>query len=193
MKKSAWIVVLFLIGTLYFLSSIPGLRVLPVLKFINSILLRLDLTVVRFSEWIAARIPLNFGELGHIDTLTRDFFRYASENPIIIEFFLRKLAHISIFFIITTAIFFLLHQYIRKSAFALVLSFIGGGVLSFLDEYRQSFVDGRYSSTVDVFINMIGVTLAICLIIFSLFITRNGRKRLIKREKPEEQPKIPGA
>ncbi|WP_028306412.1 VanZ family protein [Desulfitibacter alkalitolerans] len=195
MRKGAWIIVILLIGTLFFLSSIPGLRVLPVLKSINSILISLDLTVIRFSEWLASLIPLDFNELRYIDTLTQDFLIYARENPIIIEFFLRKLAHIFIFFIITIAVFFLLHQYVKKSYAAVVLSLLMGGALSYLDEYRQSFVDGRYSSMVDVFINMIGVTLAICLIMFSLFITKRGRCRIAHHEKSavkQQQENAPG-
>ena len=185
MRKRAWIIVLFLIGFLYILSSIPGLKVLPVLRYINSVLLHFDLSIVRLSEWIASKLPLDFSELHHIDTLTGDFLTYARAHPLIIEFFLRKTAHITVFFVISLALFYLLHQYIRSSALSVLLSFLGGGALAYLDEYRQTFVDGRVGSSVDVFIDMLGVSLAVCLIAFSLFITKSGRKRLAEKEPPK--------
>ena len=187
MRKRAWIIVLFMISFLYILSSIPGLKVLPVLRYVNSVLLGFDLSVVRLSEWIASKLPLDFSELHRIDTLTRDFLIYAREHPLIIEFFLRKMAHITIFFVITIALFYLLHQYIRSSALTVLISFIGGGGLAYLDEYRQTFVDGRVGSSVDVFIDMLGVSLAICLIAFSLFITRSGHKKLSEKEPPNKK------
>lgn len=190
MKKYGWLILITLLGILYSLSSIPGLRVLPVLRYINSFLISMDLTFVRFSQWIANSLPMDFGELSHIDILTRDFLSYARENPIIIEFLLRKIAHILIFFVITLALFFLLNQYVKKSWIAVVLSFIGGGILAYLDEYRQSFVVGRVGSFIDVFIDMVGVTLAICLIIFSLFITSGSRSKYFHKEKPpQDKPK----
>ncbi len=179
-KKSAWLIVLALLATLYFLSSIPGLRVLPVLSTINAIMVSLDLTFVRFSEWLAAQVPGDVAELYFIDKVTRDFLDYARDNPVIIEFLLRKLAHVVVFFVITIALFFLIYQYIKGPTAAVILSFVAGGIVASLDEYRQTFVDGRHGSIVDVFINMIGVSLAICLIMFSLFITSSGRKRLMK-------------
>ncbi|OEF96711.1 VanZ family protein [Desulfuribacillus alkaliarsenatis] len=185
MRARAWIIVILLIGGLYFLSSIPGLRVLPVLSSINSAMSNIDFLIVRLSEWLAAKVPLNFGELRHIDTLTQDFLAYARDNPIIIEFFLRKVAHVVVFFIITIALFFLYHQYIKSSKISVALAFISGGIIAFVDEYRQSFVDGRVGSTVDVFIDMIGVTLATCLIVFSLFLTKAGRQRFYQQSNHE--------
>ncbi len=187
MKRKAWFIVLFLMVSLYVLSSIPGLRVLPILNYINSLMVSLDLTVVRLSEWLASQLPLDFGELGPIDTLTEDVLTYARENPVIIEFFLRKVAHVVVFFVITIALFFLFHQYIRKSTISVILSFIVAGLLGYLDEYRQTFVEGRYGSMVDVFINMIGVTLGTLLILFSLFITRRGREGIFLKEEEKEK------
>ena len=195
MRKWAWALVLLLVGTLYFLSSIPGLRVLPVLSTIHSFLNYLDVSIVRLSHWVAAQLPINPGELKHIDTVTRDFLAYAQENPIIIEFLLRKLAHIVVFFVITIALFFLLHQYIKSSALAVGLSFLGATGLAVLDEYRQSFVDGRVGSLIDVFIDLIGITLATGLIIFALFITQAGRDRFLRRssQAQETSNEDPGA
>lgn len=185
MRKGAWVVFLVLLATLYFLSSIPGLRVLPVLSAINTVMARVDLGIVQLSEWFAAHLPIESSELRHIDTVTADFLAYARENPVIIEFFLRKLAHIFIFFIITIALFFLLHQYIKNSVLAVGLAFVGASVLAAVDEYRQSFVAGRVGSVIDVFIDLIGITLATSLILFALFLTRTGRRRFTRRPAQE--------
>jgi len=189
MKKTAWIVVLGIIALVYTASSIPGLRVLPILRHLNHLASGLDITFVRLAEWLAARIPLNFGELAYMDTVLQDFLTYVRENPVIIEFFLRKMAHVVVFFFLTLALFFLLYQYISSAALAVALSFAGGFLLAVLDEFRQSFVPGRVASPVDVFIDMIGVTLAVLLIVFSLMITSGERQRffLQKCEMNERQ------
>ncbi len=182
MRKTAWLTVLGIIGFIYVASSIPGLRVLPILRQITSIASGFDYVVGGLSEWIARQIPLNFGELAYIDTVMQDFLAYIRENPILIEFFLRKLAHVIVFFFLTIAIFFLLYQYISRANLAIVLSFIAGFSLAVLDEFRQSFVPDRVASAVDVFINMIGVTLAVFVIIFSLIITSGERYRYFKHK-----------
>ncbi len=181
MRKGAWVVFLLLVVTLYFLSSIPGLRVLPVLSAVHRAMSRVDLGVAQFSQWFASRLPIDTHELRHIDTVTADFLAYARDNPIIIEFLLRKLAHIFVFFIITIALFFLLHQYLKSSALAVGLAFVGATILAALDEYRQSMVAGRVGSLLDVGIDMIGITIATLLIIFALFLTRSGRHHAVSR------------
>ncbi|SMP61969.1 VanZ family protein [Anoxynatronum buryatiense] len=180
MRKTAWLAVVGLIAFLYTASSIPGLRVLPVLRHLNQLAAGMDMTFIRLADWLAARIPLNFGELGHLDTVTQDFLSYVRENPVVIEFFLRKLAHVGVFFLITLALFFLLYQYIASATLSIVLSFMGGFVLAVLDEYRQSFVPDRVASPVDVMIDMVGVSMAVLLIIFSLIITSGERQRFFR-------------
>lgn len=177
MRKTAWAIVLALIAFLYTASSIPGLQVLPVLRQLNRLAAQMDVTFVRLAEWLAGRIPLNFGELAYIDTVTQDFLAYVRENPVVIEFFLRKMAHVAVFFVLTLALFFLLYQYIARASVAVLLSFAGGFVLAVLDEYRQSFVPGRVASPVDVFVDMIGVTLAVLLIVFALVLTSGQRRQ----------------
>ena len=164
-------------GILLFLSSIPGLRVLPVLSFINSLLVNLDWTFVIFSEWLASKVPIDIGELYYIDSVTNDFLVYARNNPVIIEFLLRKTAHIFVFFIITIALFYLLHHYIKSAYLTVFVAIIGAGLLSVLDEYRQTFVPDRYGSIVDIMINMVGVVIAVLFILFALFITRPGTQK----------------
>lgn len=173
-------------GILFILSSIPGLRVLPVLSFINSLLVNLDWTFVIFSEWLASKVPINIDELYYIDSVTNDFLVYASNNPVIIEFLLRKTAHVFVFFVITVALFYLLHNYIKSAYLTLFVAFIGAGILSVLDEYRQTFVPDRYGSIVDIMINMVGVVIAVLFILFALFITRSGTQK-----KPGQNEDLP--
>ncbi len=182
MRKTAWFIVIGLIALLYTASSIPGLRVLPVLRQLFHLGSSFDFIYAWAAQWIAGRIPLNFNELAYMDHVMQDFFVYVRENPVIIEFFLRKVAHVFVFFVLTLALFFLLYQYIHSAALALFLSFAGGLVLAILDEYRQSFVPERVASAVDVFVDMIGVTMAVLLIVFSLIITSRGRHRYFQKQ-----------
>ncbi|SDY52725.1 VanZ family protein [Tindallia californiensis] len=191
MRKTAWFLVLGIIGFLYIASSIPGLRVLPVLRQLTHIATGFDYIFQSLSEWIAKRIPLDFGELAYIDAVMRDFLTYIRENPVLIEFFLRKLAHVIIFFFLTIAIFILLYQYISKASIAMILSFFLGFVLAVLDEFRQSFVPGRVASAVDVFIDMIGVSLGILFILFALIITSGERYRFLKHKKMKKKSLYP--
>jgi len=191
MRKKAWIIALLIIGLLFFLSSIPSLRVVPLIKQANQLLVRYDLTVTRFAQWIASRLPMEPNELRPLERISNDFYRYARENPVIIEFFLRKIAHVIIFFMITLALFLVAHQYIRRSSLAVFTSFMGGGLLAFLDEYRQTFVDGRFGSWIDVMIDMTGVTLGVCLIIFSLLITKRRPQLLLGKSQEPLPPPSP--
>ncbi|EEG77107.1 VanZ family protein [Dethiobacter alkaliphilus] len=172
MKKKAWFFVLAILATLYYLSSIPGLRVLPVLSQINAILRTFDMGITRLATAIAARLP---SELGHAQTLSSDFYAYAQRNPVIIEFMLRKAAHVFVFFVITIAFFLLLRHYLHKPWQAILASFAAGTLMAFLDEYHQSLVDGRHGTLVDVGIDMIGVLAATFLLIFSFWLTSQYR------------------
>ena len=166
-KRRAWILVFLSLGTLYYLSSIPGLRVLPVLKQVNDLLAILDTNLQKLSLYIAANLP---SELGPAKTFSSDFYHYASENPVIIEFLLRKAGHVAVFFLLTILFFLLLREYIERPGLAVLGAFALGSVIAALDEFHQSFVDGRHGTIVDVFINLIGVSMAAVLILFSFFL-----------------------
>ncbi|MDO9534467.1 MAG: VanZ family protein [Bacillota bacterium] len=137
MKRSAWIPVFLLLILTYYLSSIPGLRVLPVLKQVNSLLINYNLSITRLALKIASHLPV---QLDPAKTFTSDFYTYARANPVIIEFMLRKAAHIFLFFLITIAFFIMLRQILRRPGFAVAGAFLAGTLFSFLDEYHQNFV-----------------------------------------------------
>lgn len=163
---------ILVIAGIFYLSSISGLRVLPVFKQLNVFLTGFDIYFERFAVVISERLPVDTNELGPIRSVSRDFYYYASNNPLIIEFLLRKLAHVFVFFVLTVVLFFAVHQYTKKSVTATGIAFGFASLLAAADEYRQSFVEGRVSSLIDVGIDMIGILMATLLILFSIFITK---------------------
>jgi len=198
MRKRNWFILLIAVGTLYYLSSIPGLRVLPVLQQINKLLKYFDLSISRLAMKIAAHLPT---QLSPAKTLTADFLNYARRNPVIIEFLLRKAAHVFFFFVITLVLFLLLREFLlRKAAHvffffvitlvlflllrsyfrqpwqAIVSAFIGGTFIAVLDEFHQAFVVNRHGNFVDVCIDMVGVLTAVLLLILSFWLTSQHRK-----------------
>lgn len=178
-KHFALILVIVIIGSIFYLSSIPGLRVMPVLRQVHTLVVKLDFGIAELGESIAHKLPIDTNELNPVRTISGDFYSYARENPRIIEFLLRKLAHVTIFFFLTVALFILFYQYIKKPSLAVFCAFFIATVLAFLDEYHQYFVDNRVGSFIDVGIDMLGIFTAIFFIYFSLFITR----RWIEKEK----------
>lgn len=168
LKERSWVPAIILLVLTYYLSSIPSLKVLPVLKQVNQLMIRLDLSIVNLAEAISRRLP---AQLDSARTLTGDFYLYARENPVIIEFLLRKLAHVSLFFAITLAFFLLWRHYLRPLQ-AVVASFACGALAAILDETHQHFVAGRTGSLVDVCIDLIGVFLAVILIALAFLLVK---------------------
>ena len=189
MKKTAWIAVFGVLGFIYIASSIPDLRVLPVLRHFVEITRGFDVLFSRMAEFIAARLPVEGGSsyFAPIDTVMQDFLLYMRRNPALIEFFLRKIIHVMVFFTLTVALFFLLYQYIASKTLSLFLSFTGGFIFAVLDEIRQSFVPGRTGSPFDVMVNMAGVSLAIFVILLALIITSGERYRYFRHEGIKEK------
>ena len=172
MKKSAGPLLFLLLMVTYFLSSIPGLGVLPVFRQVNAFLEGLDISISNLVFRIVNRLP---EQLGPARTLTEDFLNYARANPVILEFLLRKTAHVVLFFFITMALFLFIRLYIKSPWVATAVTFITASLVAVLDEYHQSFVPGRSGNVVDVAIDMVGVTAAIMFIIFALFLARHYR------------------
>jgi VanZ family protein len=172
MKKGAFPLIFVLLLLTYFLSSIPGLGVLPVFRQVNAFLKSIDISVSQLVYRIIDRLP---EQLGPARTLTEDFLVYARANPVILEFLLRKTAHVVLFFFITLALFLFIQQYFKNPWMAAVLSFLTATLVAVLDEYHQSFVPGRSGNVVDVAIDMVGVTAAIMLILFALSLARRYR------------------
>ena len=167
-KKKALLSVLVLLVLTYYLSSIPNLRVLPVLREINLILTRINLGFSDLARVIAGLLPSG---MESVSTITGEFLQYARQNPVIIEFLLRKMAHIALFFVITLA-FFILWRHYLKPLYAVLATFASGTLIAILDETYQYFVIGRSGILTDVLIDLIGVFLAIILIAIAFLLIK---------------------
>jgi VanZ family protein len=171
-KKFAWTAAALLLLLTYYLSSIPGLKVLPVLSQINTLLKHFDTSITILAVRLVSFLP---DKLAPAKTLTADFLSYARQNPVIMEFLLRKTGHVILFFCITLAAFFLISLYQKSPGWTVFLAFLTGATLAILDELHQHFVDQRVGNIIDVFINFAGVSLATFVILFSLFLTVHWR------------------
>lgn len=167
-----WVIALSIVGGIFYLSSIPGLRVLPVLSQINSFIMRFDVYFIRAAEAIARNLPIDTNELGPFQRVSNDFYAYAKANPVILEFILRKVAHTMVFFFLTLAVFSVFNQYTKKVSTAVLSAFTVATLIAALDEFRQSFVHGRVSSLIDVFINFIGIAIATLSLSFFIYIMK---------------------
>jgi VanZ family protein len=167
-KKKALLFVLGLLVLTYYLSSIPNLRVLPVLREINQLLVRINLGFSDLARIIAGLLPSGLESVG---TITGEFLQYARQNPVIIEFLLRKTAHIALFFVITLA-FFMFWRHYLKPLHAVLAASACGTLTAIIDETYQHFVIGRSGIFTDVLIDLIGVFLAIILIAIAFLLVK---------------------
>jgi len=87
-----------------------------------------------------------------------------------IHLLIRKLAHITEFFLLMLSIYLPIHTF-RKNTSSfygrIVLCFCLSVLCAFFDEFHQSFVDGRSGNLPDVLIDSIGILLASILLILS--------------------------
>ena len=172
MKKNAGFFLFVILIITYYLSSLPRLGVLPLFRQVNAFLRSIDISISYFVYRLAEYLP---AQLAPARTLTEDFLVYARANPVILEFLLRKTAHVVLFFFITMTLFLFIRHFFLKPWMAVAITFVLGGVVAVMDEYHQSFVPNRSGNVVDVAIDMAGVTAAVLLIMFALFITRHYR------------------
>lgn len=168
MKRIAWTALCGILFLTYFLSSIPGLAVVPVFRQVNSVLRSFDVSLTALAAKIAARLP---EQLDPAKDAASKFYQFALANPDTAEYLLRKSAHVILFFFITIAFFLLLRQYLRNPFSALFGAAVLAALMACLDEFYQTFVASRSGSLSDVFIDLIGVSLAFFFIAFALLIT----------------------
>ena len=165
-----WLIALGIGAGILYLSSIPGLRVLPVLSAIYAFIMRFDVYFVRAAHFLADRLPIDTGELGPFQEASQAFYTYAKDNPRIIEFILRKAAHMVVFYSLTLALFLVLNNRIKKTVHAVLAASVLATLVAVLDEFRQSFTDGRVSSLIDVSINVVGITIAALSLLFFMYV-----------------------
>lgn len=81
------------------------------------------------------------------------------------RFIVRKVAHVTEYFILTIIILCTYKIYLRKKIF--LKSFITSLFLASIDEFHQLFISGRTGQVKDILIDSIGITLG--LIVFYIF------------------------
>lgn len=84
------------------------------------------------------------------------------------DFILRKLAHISEYFVLTLLLVNALNQYRLNRKRLIVFSFLLAFLYACSDEYHQTFIEAREGALKDVLIDSVGIFFASCLF---------GRKR----------------
>ncbi|MBO8136826.1 MAG: VanZ family protein [Desulfotomaculum sp.] len=158
-KLLAWGGVIILFLSLWHLSSQPGLQSVPVL-----------VPILKKINCFFAAHGINTKELlmqlEHCEKI-RPLYQVLKQNPNLAEFIVRKTAHVVLFFILTIWVFILLKIYLRNFFPVLVLSSLISLSLAVVDEMHQSFVPGRAGRWFDVGIDLVGITLAFILLVFS--------------------------
>ena len=81
----------------------------------------------------------------------------ASPFEPVYDFILRKLAHLTIFAVLTVLLFRAFRLYVAKAAHAWLLAMLVAALYACSDEWHQTFVPGREGTVRDVVIDGLGV------------------------------------
>lgn len=160
-KYLYWLLPFIWMGIIFFASSQPYEKqnIQPLLS--NTI----DLSFLKpYVEWIS--FTYNTSQVS-VESLGVEGF---------VEFFVRKGAHVFVFFLLLHFFYIALHQTTNitfrwKLVIAFVLSFSYAG----FDEFHQGFTENRTSYIGDVFLDGFGSLLAVMLLILIYFMRRNNR------------------
>lgn len=80
-----------------------------------------------------------------------------------LSFFLRKGAHMTCYFILAALLLFGWSFFLSKRGKQVGVALLCCGLLAGLDEYHQTFVDGRSGTVTDVLVDLTGATVAVVL------------------------------
>ncbi len=94
-----------------------------------------------------------------------------------IEFYVRKLAHVTEYFILAVSVAFPLYVYGVRGIFLMFVAGVFCVGFACLDEYHQSFVAGRSPSVRDVCIDSIGIFIGI---VVTRIVGWTGRKTIFR-------------
>lgn len=101
-------------------------------------------------------------------------------NATSIHLLIRKLAHVSEYFLLTLLIYFPIHVLLpiqKNTVFKkLLFSSLLTVIFAALDEFHQTFVDGRSGNPIDVMIDSIGIVIAVLLLFIIHVIHQNKMK-----------------
>lgn len=91
-----------------------------------------------------------------------------------VEFFIRKGAHVFVFFVLNWLFYLALHQTMKfPFIYRIMISFVCTVLYAVFDEFHQSFTENRTSYVGDVFLDGLGGTLAIIVLIIMKNVSKN--------------------
>lgn len=116
------------------------------------------------------------------------FIKNSSEMQLqlVLNNFLRKLAHIFIYFLLGISVYNVFSSFIKKYYFVIAFTIIFSLITAALDEFHQLFVVGRGAQIQDVLIDMIGVLLALML----MLACKAARYLIIKKYKEDKESNL---
>lgn len=88
-----------------------------------------------------------------------------SNLPTVLDTVLRKVAHISEFYVLSYFVFYAIRHHRLKADESLFFTFLFTFFYAFLDEYHQLSVRGRNGNGIDVIIDSIGILIFVILFI----------------------------
>ncbi|MTI81996.1 MAG: hypothetical protein FH758_14190 [Firmicutes bacterium] len=163
-KLIAWVMLIFVALSLWYLSSQPNLLAIPVLKKVHYFLI---------DHGINAKVLL--AKIEYSEKL-RPIYDVLRQHPNLSEFIVRKIAHVVVFFVFTISVFLLLGSYLKRFYSVFVLTGLITLGVAVIDEIHQSFVPGRAGKWLDVGIDSLGVILALVRLTFTELINNFRQK-----------------
>lgn len=92
-------------------------------------------------------------------------YKLSIEDKISISFFVRKLAHMTEYFILNISYYYAFNYIFEKKKKNILISFLLTVFYACTDEYHQTFIEGRVGTIKDVFIDSTGALIASILFI----------------------------
>lgn len=168
-KYIYWLFPLIWMGIIFYSSSQPYEKQ-TVKPFLAN---ELDLSfLIPYLDWVSFTFHHS---VVSIETLGIEGF---------IEFFIRKGAHITVFFVLLCLFFAALKKSVNiLFKFKLIISFFLTVAYAGIDEYNQGFTDNRTAYSGDVVIDSFGALIAVVLIIAIRFQVNGSKKRLQNSDK----------
>ena len=100
----------------------------------------------------------------------------------LLQYYVRKSAHISLFFLLGTILILLLKSYKITGVTGYVSVLLFGTAVGFFDEILQLFTKGRAGLLVDVFIDAVGVVIAIAVFYVGGLVYEKNKNRRTKMD-----------
>ena len=162
-------------NNIYFALAI----LIVVILFISSSETYKQQTSVPFLEKYLADKPFE-NWLSHVS------FSYAGQDESfeqvgyfkLVEFFIRKAAHFTTYFLMASFLFLGLKNKIKKWRYSAIIAISFAAVYASLDEFHQSLTGGRSPLVQDVVLDTIGATMGVLLTL--LILTLYNRKKVNK-------------